>query len=825
MSQPNKNKKNIVITDDNFIARYAISKAILSNKKEQQVELNILTSSNGLEGLGLIIATDPEIVVLDATLPRYSGRELFEFIATNPKIKNSENRVILLTDEKFKEDLPKNFDVLKYNDGQLLSKIVKESTNKKSLEHDFKFRLLETLFIDSIKADKLIELSDKSAFPKKLVLKMRWFLLQLKLSLYLSLAIFLLGKLKEGNVDQKNLDLKHYRVRYYPTFITTLAGLFLFLLQFILYVTGGIVIMGTEINSIFAAQEEQVNIDLNDAYISKGLVRKKNGSVELEKLSKTESITKEPTGLIVTGSSKSNQASINYEASNLRKTSEFSNQYSTKRPFLQTTQPIKLSRLIGIIEESSINDKDSSIQENTNFYRVLENKITYQISPNSIDWYYFNIDKNSWEPTQNEWTRSNSVQEINLSAERYSETIGGNNIYIRAYFHTDGETQVTLKNLTVIKEIVPISSRKYQDIENFRTANKPTFPKDIYISPTSLITQATNTGVLSGIIYIPESEKDIHAINLELYSIDEENNAKPIRERIDLNRIEQTEYIFEYEIKDPEYSGFQLVLKNNQDEIISASTKFETNTVYVNTTKDDPDFNLNDNICDSDKEIEGAQCTLRAAIQELNNLTNNSSKTINFNIPTTDPNFVDYDFPKEINSGDNMDDDDYWSIVLDEKLPDIETSNLRIDGATQSDFTGETNTQGPEIEISGSRLQSSPGFIFTSSATNCSIDHLVINSFYQGTGTNRYAIGVFGNNFSLTNSYIGTDVLGKRSKQNYNDMLVAGVNEISIGSNEENRNNFGSRGGVYIVCPENSDSTNFNLQNTEKLEIVGNCVQ
>ena len=61
----------------------------------------------------------------------------------------------------------------------------------------------------------------------------------------------------------------------------------------------------------------------------------------------------------------------------------------------------------------------------------------------------------------------------------------------------------------------------------------------------------------------------------------------------------------------------------------------------VNTTSDADDVNPGDVICDSDSGTAGQQCSLRAALKELNLAADGSviAATINFVIPTSDPGF------------------------------------------------------------------------------------------------------------------------------------------------------------------------------------------
>ena len=95
----------------------------------------------------------------------------------------------------------------------------------------------------------------------------------------------------------------------------------------------------------------------------------------------------------------------------------------------------------------------------------------------------------------------------------------------------------------------------------------------------------------------------------------------------------------------------------------------------VNTTRDDDDVNPGDAACDIDEATAGSQCTLRAAITEANEFT--GAHTVNFAIPTTDPDF-------EPVTG-------RYTINLGRELPDI-TTNLSFNGIGQNVLTVRRNS-------------------------------------------------------------------------------------------------------------------------------------
>src|SRR5207248_10212004 len=90
--------------------------------------------------------------------------------------------------------------------------------------------------------------------------------------------------------------------------------------------------------------------------------------------------------------------------------------------------------------------------------------------------------------------------------------------------------------------------------------------------------------------------------------------------------------------------------------------------------------------------------SLRQAI--LNANASAGADTIVFNIPTSDPNFVDVD--AALPGGDAA--PDVWVIKPLSALPALSDASggTTIDGRTQTTFGGDTNPFGPEVVLDGS---------------------------------------------------------------------------------------------------------------------------
>ena len=102
----------------------------------------------------------------------------------------------------------------------------------------------------------------------------------------------------------------------------------------------------------------------------------------------------------------------------------------------------------------------------------------------------------------------------------------------------------------------------------------------------------------------------------------------------------------------------------------------KTGKLVVNTTGDESDADKGDGVCDVDLSEDGEQCTLRAAIEEVNLSKGNDTNTITFDIPTTDTGYSS-------TTGTAT-----FTISPKKALPDIKKTVV-IDAASQSNGTVE----------------------------------------------------------------------------------------------------------------------------------------
>jgi protocatechuate 3,4-dioxygenase beta subunit len=141
--------------------------------------------------------------------------------------------------------------------------------------------------------------------------------------------------------------------------------------------------------------------------------------------------------------------------------------------------------------------------------------------------------------------------------------------------------------------------------------------------------------------------------------------------------------------------------------------------------------------------------SLRQAILDANSTP--GADTVAFNIPNTDPGFNGAVF----------------TIRPLSALPAILDAGTTIDGATQTAFTGNTNTGGPEVVLNGS-LAGAGAFGLNINASNCVVKDLVINGF-SADGVTLFAptnSSISGN--IVQGCYIGTNASGTAAVGNGN---------------------------------------------------------
>lgn len=219
--------KKIVIIDDNFSIRHSIKAYLTSLAKKYQLDLSVFSTDNGVEGLGYIYITSPDIIVIDTTLPKYSGRAIVEFLSQNPRFQSDKVKVIILQ-EKLEKDLvvPSNFISINKNKKKSFDDLVKVVSHLFEISDELNnktfFRsLVGKIYISANKVDLLGKSFRKKRLIPKLLNKLKRFVYSVLTKVMLALLVMIYGRPEEENITQLNIDKNAFRRHYYPTLIAT----------------------------------------------------------------------------------------------------------------------------------------------------------------------------------------------------------------------------------------------------------------------------------------------------------------------------------------------------------------------------------------------------------------------------------------------------------------------------------------------------------------------------------------------------------------------------------------------------------------------------
>lgn len=484
-----KPSPSIILVEDSFVIRQVI-KSVLGNEEIVQEQTIIHSSGNGLEGLGLIIVTNPNVIILDATLPKYSGRELVEFLATNPRYQGDYQRVIVTHMGNIKPDLPPQYVLIDKRDSSYLEVLISSIQDK--FNGELKFNKISTRLgkffgEKAITADCRTEKFSLKATASKFNLQRLFFLAlgsisQLMSKLYLLFVYVFIGRGLDSNLPQEKKDMAKYRTQYNSVLSTFILTSFFFLIQILLVLTPGIYLYGYKFKSIASVvtRNKYQAVDFQSAVYEEGLEFNDNAY----KLNSTpEYIVQRPSKeyeeeVKLQGTDRY-LSIINVKGLSAEKPKVVERiTHDASSPKILFNEPIEYSDLISIRENSSVNDSQTSILETTGTW--TSSRVTYQLSPDGITWYYYNVNNHRWESVVSGYLNSNLVQEVNKYIDQYEAQVGGEYLYITAYLNSDGSTPLSLHSLSVEREL-DIVTRIKQNREKYVTtpSKELTFLNDL----------------------------------------------------------------------------------------------------------------------------------------------------------------------------------------------------------------------------------------------------------------------------------------------------------------------------------------------------------
>lgn len=267
--------KRIILIDNNIIIRHAL-RIILNNLfSRYKRELSIFTAKDGVQGLGYIFIIKPDVIVLDLTLPKYSGREILDYITTNESLVEYREKIILLYQNKSKEltELDNPFTLINKQSKSSATDIIRkiDSSLLKELKglDAFALSLADLSLRLSARSERMYDVFQNALFIFKPLIVLIWFIIQFVASCSLTLLTFFQGKAQDDNIDLLRKDTIYFRTRYaYPSLAIAVLFFSTFILQLALYVGGGIFILKNTDNVISSEAAHLNNEDNNQKNIS-----------------------------------------------------------------------------------------------------------------------------------------------------------------------------------------------------------------------------------------------------------------------------------------------------------------------------------------------------------------------------------------------------------------------------------------------------------------------------------------------------------------------------------------------------------------------------
>ena len=141
-------------------------------------------------------------------------------------------------------------------------------------------------------------------------------------------------------------------------------------------------------------------------------------------------------------------------------------------------------------------------------------------------------------------------------------------------------------------------------------------------------------------------------------------------------------------------------------------------------------------------------------------------------------------------------------------LPPIVATNVLFDGLSQREVRGDTNSDGPDIEISGTDLAEGDGLVITGRC-GVTVRGIAINGF-PGTGlalrpSERVCRGPFIVGNEIAENFLGTDATGTGAIPNERGLVIESGGAWSIHGNVISGNR---RSGVFLSVGPNSKIAN-----------------
>lgn len=225
----------ILLVDDDISIRFALKKYLVKWFKKQGYHMQLFTAEDGVEGLGLIFAVNPDISIIDSTLPKYAGKEVVDYLKDNKKFEKK--KTIVLIDNGKMLSLPENFVQISKKNINFLKILTTEIANALELKVSTpKNNNTRTISGQIIKFSNKATSSLYKARGSKLIVKPIYYLyyniLQFITSTLLLVLFIVEGRhIDEETIDQFKKDKSTFRTKKIPAYSFKLALIIFLVIQ------------------------------------------------------------------------------------------------------------------------------------------------------------------------------------------------------------------------------------------------------------------------------------------------------------------------------------------------------------------------------------------------------------------------------------------------------------------------------------------------------------------------------------------------------------------------------------------------------------------
>jgi CheY-like chemotaxis protein len=240
----------ILIVNDIYTERIVLKELLINIFAVNNLRARVYTSSNGVEGIGYLLLIKPDIAIIDATLPEYSGVELMRQLNANQSRIEEFSKVKPIITSHHPEDLAESEfiafskksktylnDLINFVRINLYQSRISSAQSSPPPQMQMTLTTIVLTYLGhrsnrfSHYAERAIRYESTFLFLKLLNYSI-WFFWKSLASIFLTTFTLISGYTKDENISQDNEDKLNYRVTFYPSIFISLFAVTLIAIQF-----------------------------------------------------------------------------------------------------------------------------------------------------------------------------------------------------------------------------------------------------------------------------------------------------------------------------------------------------------------------------------------------------------------------------------------------------------------------------------------------------------------------------------------------------------------------------------------------------------------